>query len=431
MLPADGPDGLNSINAGAVIRPAQTRRNIRTHPVQPPTELHPTLRALVNATLEELTDQHATAKPCCTHGLTENAGEAAAVGGGMHLQLALRCHQIQGVIVRTGSERGDRRPIQLLEIGSSEAGSFETMAIGEACGHHDGIDAGGSRRMLNLAVKCEFTRESTLSVVCRRCDAAVACEAGEASSAPMSASLQSRRDGRTAETLRPFSVRWDPMGFALSSLIVHTGRTAVLCSVCLEDNVPRWRKGEGLGWLSAEYRLLPGSTPQRQGRELMKLSGRTQEIQRLIGRSLRGVVDMGRLGERSLLIDCDVIQADAGTRTAAITGAWLALKCACDRLMEKGVITQTPLLQQVAAVSVGLVGGQPLLDLDYSEDSVAEVDLNVVQAGDGRLLEIQGTAEGAPFSREQLDVLLDLAQPGLETLMAAQRQVLGDDKGNG
>ena len=220
------------------------------------------------------------------------------------------------------------------------------------------------------------------------------------------------------------------MGFALSSLVVHTGRTAVLCSVCLEDSVPRWRKGEGLGWLSAEYRLLPGSTPQRQGRELMRLSGRTQEIQRLIGRSLRGVVDMERLGERSLLIDCDVIQADAGTRTAAITGAWLALRSACDRLLDQGLITRTPLLQQVAAVSVGLVGGQPLLDLDYSEDSVAEVDLNVVQAGDGRLLEIQGTAEGAPFSREQLDVLLDLAQPGLETLMAAQRQALADDKGN-
>ena len=220
------------------------------------------------------------------------------------------------------------------------------------------------------------------------------------------------------------------MGFALSSLIVHTGRTAVLCSVCLEDSVPRWRKGEGLGWLSAEYRLLPGSTPQRQGRELMKLSGRTQEIQRLIGRSLRGVVDMERLGERSLLIDCDVIQADAGTRTAAITGAWLALRSACDRLLDQGLITQTPLLQQVAAVSVGLVGGQPLLDLDYSEDSVAEVDLNVVQAGDGRLLEIQGTAEGAPFSREQLDVLLDLAQPGIETLMAAQRDVLSNNKGN-
>ena len=141
----------------------------------------------------------------------------------------------------------------------------------------------------------------------------------------MSQSPEQRTDGRRQQQLRPFSVTWNPMGFALSSLVVHTGRTAVLCSVCLEDKVPRWRKGEGLGWLSAEYRLLPGSTPQRQSRELMKLSGRTQEIQRLIGRSLRAVIDMERLGERTLLIDCDVIQADAGTRTASITGAWLCL----------------------------------------------------------------------------------------------------------
>ena len=176
--------------------------------------------------------------------------------------------------------------------------------------------------------------------------------------------------------------------------MVHTGRTAVLCSVCLEDKVPRWRKGEGLGWLSAEYRLLPGSTPQRQSRELMKLSGRTQEIQRLIGRSLRAVIDMERLGERTLLIDCDVIQADAGTRTASITGAWLALDQACRSLVGQGVLEQSPLVDQVAAVSVGLIDGQALLDLDYSEDSRAEVDLNVVQSGDGRLLEIQGTAEG-------------------------------------
>ena len=145
----------------------------------------------------------------------------------------------------------------------------------------------------------------------------------------MSQSPEQRTGGRRPEQLRPFSVTWNPMGFALSSLVVHTGRTAVLCSVCLEDKVPRWRKGEGLGWLSAEYRLLPGSTPQRQSRELMKLSGRTQEIQRLIGRSLRAVIDMERLGERTLLIDCDVIQADAGTRTASITGAWLALDQAC------------------------------------------------------------------------------------------------------
>ena len=198
----------------------------------------------------------------------------------------------------------------------------------------------------------------------------------------MSDPSQSRADGRCRNALRPFSVNWDPMGFALSSVTVRTGRTTVLCSICVDESVPRWRRGEGLGWLSAEYRLLPGSTPQRQGRELMKLSGRTQEIQRLIGRSLRAAVDMAQLGERTLLIDCDVIQA------------------------------------------VGLVEGHALLDLDYSEDSRAEVDLNVVQADDGRLLEVQGTAEGAPFSRAQLDTLLDLAEPGLQQLMEAQRQAL-------
>tara|TARA_X000000950_G_scaffold112535_1_gene141666 strand:- start:2400 stop:3056 length:657 start_codon:yes stop_codon:yes gene_type:complete len=214
------------------------------------------------------------------------------------------------------------------------------------------------------------------------------------------------------------------MGFALSSLVVRTGRTAVLCSVCLEETVPRWRKGNGLGWISAEYRLLPGSTPQRQSRELLKLSGRTQEIQRLIGRSLRAAVDLEALGERSLLIDCDVIQADAGTRTASVTGAWMALQLACDRLIAQGILERQPIRSQVAAVSVGLLEGRPLLDLDYSEDSRADVDLNVVASGDGSLLEIQGTAEGAPFSRGQLNVLLDLAQPGLDALLAAQSHAL-------
>jgi len=214
------------------------------------------------------------------------------------------------------------------------------------------------------------------------------------------------------------------MGFALASVIVRTGRTAVLCSVCREEGVPRWRQGDGKGWLSAEYRLLPGSTPQRQGRELLKLSGRTQEIQRLIGRSLRAALDMEALGENTLLIDCDVIQADAGTRTAAITGAWIALQQGCERLLEQGQIDRNPVRHQVAAVSVGLIDGQPLLDLDYSEDSRADVDLNVVMDGDGRLLELQGTAEGAPFSRSALNALLDLAEPGLQELMAAQRDAL-------
>ena len=235
---------------------------------------------------------------------------------------------------------------------------------------------------------------------------------------------ETRADGRSPDALRPFEVSWDPMGFALSSLVVRTGRTAVLCSVCLEETVPRWRKGNGLGWISAEYRLLPGSTPQRQSRELLKLSGRTQEIQRLIGRSLRAAVDLEALGERSLLIDCDVIQADAGTRTASVTGAWMALQLACDRLIAQGILERQPIRSQVAAVSVGLLEGRPLLDLDYSEDSRADVDLNVVASGDGSLLEIQGTAEGAPFSRGQLNVLLDLAQPGLDALLAAQSHAL-------
>ena len=214
------------------------------------------------------------------------------------------------------------------------------------------------------------------------------------------------------------------MGFALSSLIVRTGKTAVLCSVSLEEGVPRWRKGEGKGWLSAEYRLLPGSTPERQRRELMKLSGRTQEIQRLIGRSLRAVLDMEALGERTLLIDCDVVQADAGTRTAAVTGSWLALRQACDAVKSSGLISADPIRDQLAAVSVGLVDGIPLLDLDYSEDSRAEVDLNVVIAGDGRLLEIQGTAEREAFSRQQLNDLLNLAEPGVQELMQCQRDAL-------
>ena len=195
---------------------------------------------------------------------------------------------------------------------------------------------------------------------------------------------------------------------------------------CLEEEVPRWRRGSGLGWLSAEYRLLPASTPSRQGRELLKLSGRTQEIQRLIGRSLRAALDLEALGERTLLIDCDVLQADAGTRTAAISGAWLALALACRRLVARGVLPDSPIRHQVAAVSVGLVGERALLDLDYSEDSCASVDLNVVGDQEGRLLEIQGTAEGAPFSRAELTNLLDLAASGISELQAWQQAVLAE-----
>ena len=233
-----------------------------------------------------------------------------------------------------------------------------------------------------------------------------------------------RRDGRVADQLRPTRFDWDPMGFALSSVTVHTGRTAVICSVCLEEGVPKWRQGSGRGWLSADYRLLPASTPSRQPRELLKLSGRTQEIQRLIARSLRACLDLELLGERSLQIDCDVLQADAGTRTAAITGSWAALAVGLRRLEQRGILSASPLRQQVAAVSVGLVDGQALLDLDYSEDSRAEVDLNVVMDGQMQLLEIQGTAEGAPFSRTQRGALLDLAETGLQQLLESQRQAL-------
>ena len=208
--------------------------------------------------------------------------------------------------------------------------------------------------------------------------------------------VPSRSDGRSPSALRPTRFDWDPMGFALSSVTVHTGRTAVICSVCLDEGVPKWRQGSGKGWLSADYRLLPASTPSRQPRELMKLSGRTQEIQRLIARSLRACLDLEALGERSLHIDCDVLQADAGTRTASITGAWAALALGLKRLEARGVLHRSPLLEQVAAVSVGLVDGAALLDLNYSEDSRAEVDLNVVMNSQGQLLEVQGTAEGAP-----------------------------------
>ncbi|MEB3332579.1 MAG: ribonuclease PH [Synechococcaceae cyanobacterium] len=224
--------------------------------------------------------------------------------------------------------------------------------------------------------------------------------------------------------LRPLQVEWDRGSFALSALTIATGRTRVLCCVSLDEEVPRWRRGSGHGWLSAEYRLLPASTPGRAPREVMKLSGRTQEIQRLIGRSLRAALDLEALGERTLLVDCDVIQADAGTRTAAISGAWLALADALERLQQQGTLSRSPLRHQVAAVSVGLLEGRALLDLDYSEDSRAAVDLNVVGDEQGRLLEIQGTAEGAPFSRSELEAMLDLAATGIRHLQAGQRLAL-------
>ncbi|WP_320668311.1 ribonuclease PH [Prochlorococcus sp. MIT 1307] len=240
----------------------------------------------------------------------------------------------------------------------------------------------------------------------------------------MSSVPEMRATGRFSDELRHCQVTLDPMGFALSSLIIKTGHTSVLCSVSMREGVPSWLEGSGKGWLSAEYRLLPASTPTRQNRELMKLSGRTQEIQRLIGRSLRAVLNMEVLGEKTFLIDCDVIQADAGTRTASITGSWIALKLACLRLLKKGILINDPIAGQVAAVSVGLKDGTCLLDLDYNEDSSADVDMNVVMDADGRLLELQGTAEGKPFSRAELNNLLDIAEPGIKQLLAVQLSVL-------
>tara|TARA_B100000427_G_C15481520_1_gene583237 strand:- start:485 stop:1222 length:738 start_codon:yes stop_codon:yes gene_type:complete len=235
----------------------------------------------------------------------------------------------------------------------------------------------------------------------------------------------SRLDGRLPNELRPFEVTFDVMGFSLSSLIIRTGSTSVLCSVSIEESVPKWLQHQSQGWLSAEYRLLPGSTPKRQSREIIKLSGRTQEIQRLIGRSLRSVMDLSLLKDKTLLVDCDVIQADAGTRTASITGSWIALHRAISNLMNEGFLKENPIKGQVAAVSVGLLNGIPLLDLDYCEDSKADVDLNVIMDSDGSLLELQGTAEGIPFTRTELNKMLDLAEPAIKQLQVQQINALG------
>jgi ribonuclease PH len=213
---------------------------------------------------------------------------------------------------------------------------------------------------------------------------------------------------------------------ALGSVLVSTGQTRVLCTASVDEDVPRWMRGTNKGWVTAEYSLLPGSSPERVDREAAKgkQSGRTQEIQRLIGRSLRAVTDMYRLGEVQITLDCDVLQADGGTRTASICGAYVALHDACTRLQMQEKLAEHPVVDACAAVSVGVVGESCLLDLDYSEDSTAEVDMNVVMTGSGRFVEVQGTAEGHPFDRGQLDALLGLASSGVAEIIAAQRQLL-------
>ncbi|MPZ74579.1 MAG: ribonuclease PH [Nitriliruptorales bacterium] len=236
-----------------------------------------------------------------------------------------------------------------------------------------------------------------------------------------------RSDGRSTTQLRPVSIETGVQEFAEGSALIAMGRTRVLCAASVEAFVPRWRAGSGLGWVTAEYAMLPRSTSERTARESARgrVSGRTHEIQRLIGRSLRSVVDLAGLGETSVQIDCDVLQADGGTRTAAITGAWVALSLALDHIVAQGLRAVRPRLDPLAAISVGLVAGVPMLDLCYAEDSTADVDMNVVMAGDGRFVELQGTAEGAPFSREQTDDLLDLAVAGCRELMDHQRRAAG------
>jgi ribonuclease PH len=230
-----------------------------------------------------------------------------------------------------------------------------------------------------------------------------------------------REDGRRPDELRPLELDVDYLEQPQGSALISVGRTRVLCTASIDEAVPRWLKGEGRGWMTAEYGLLPASTGERTQREASsgRQKGRTVEIQRLIGRSLRAVTDLEALGERTLWLDCDVLQADGGTRCAAISGAYVAARRALDRLGLSRALTDS-----VAAVSVGIVDGAALLDLDYSEDSRAEVDVNVVMSGDGRLIEVQSTAEGERFTRDQLDEMLDLATAGIERIMEVQRDAV-------
>src|SRR5512139_3158199 len=236
-----------------------------------------------------------------------------------------------------------------------------------------------------------------------------------------------RADGRLPEQLRPTRITPNYLIHAEGSVLVEAGKTKVICTASVEDRVPPFRRNSGKGWVTAEYGMLPRSTTTRNQREASsgKVGGRTQEIQRLIGRSLRSVVAMEKLGERTVWVDCDVIQADGGTRTASITGGFVAMVLALGKLKQAGGITTVPVLDYVAATSVGVVAGVPMLDLAYEEDSRAEVDMNVIKTGDGRFIEVQGTAEGAPFDRDVLDSLLDLAGAGITALVALQREHVG------
>jgi len=242
----------------------------------------------------------------------------------------------------------------------------------------------------------------------------------------MSAQPPERSYGRAPDELRPMTIESGFVRTATGSALISIGETRVICTASAQDSVPRWLIGSGRGWVTAEYGMLPASTGERKQRDVSRgrLDGRSVEIQRLIGRSLRGVIDFTALGERTVYVDCDVLQADGGTRCASITGGLVALRLACDRLVREGKLARTPLTGTVAAVSCGIVGGVPLLDLDYVEDSAAEVDANVVMTGDGGLVEVQATAERTPLSRAHLDDLLALAAHGIEALRALQDEAV-------
>jgi ribonuclease PH len=240
-------------------------------------------------------------------------------------------------------------------------------------------------------------------------------------------SAEPRNDGRAPDDLRDIAIVTGFVKTANGSALIEAGGTRVICTASVDESVPRWMAGQGKGWVTAEYGMLPASTGDRKQRDVSKgrPDGRTVEIQRLIGRSLRGVIDFKGLGERTVWVDCDVLEADGGTRCAAITGGYVALELALRRLVAEGKLDTVPLSQSVAAVSCGVVGGRALLDLDYSEDSTAEVDANVVMTGDGGLVEVQATAERTPLSRASLDELLALAASGIERLRAAQQEAVG------
>jgi len=240
--------------------------------------------------------------------------------------------------------------------------------------------------------------------------------------------MSSRIDGRQPAQLRDTRITPSFTMHAEGSVLIEAGRTKVICTASVEERVPPFLRNTGKGWVTAEYGMLPRATSTRTQREASagKVGGRTQEIQRLIGRSLRSVMRMPELGERTVWIDCDVIQADGGTRTASITGGFVALVIALQQMRQKGMIRNVPVSDFVAATSVGVVGGTPILDLAYEEDSKAEVDMNVVKTGDGRFIEVQGTAEGPPFERGALDSLLELADAGIRDLIALQRSIVGD-----